>query len=472
MYLTISLIILYLVITKIITYFAHKSSKHTIDDYFLSSRSLGSLILVATVFSTVVNALVVTGVPAQIYEGGILYLFMYVVAAALVLFMYFFGNKIRESGVANSFVTPAELLSHKYNSYLLQALIAIVCILSAFPFLAIQFSAIGKVFSIATGGGVSYEASVIIVAVSIGVYLIWGGVRAVVLTDVFQGAIFAIILIMSAVLFTYWTGSYGEGVSKLYEVIPEKMSFNSNNTYVFIDRILSWPFAFFLWPQIFQRMLMAKDEQTIKKSSRCMIVILIGVLICSMTMGIMSTASLYNSGVDKDQFVAEMYNRFWPAGASLVALVVFATGMSTIDSILLSISSIVSRDFIKVFRKKDINEEGRFNSARIISLVILLVTVCFALSPVGRGAIAPLVTLGASFATLLLWPLLATFCFKEVGKFFVSLSIIVSGVLVVLIHFKLLILNVPFGSATIGFVSGLSVFLLGIVVSIFSSKKA
>ena len=37
-------------------------------------------------------------------------------------------------------------------------------------------------------------------AISIGVYLIWGGSRAVILTDVFQGVVLAGIIVVTAIL--------------------------------------------------------------------------------------------------------------------------------------------------------------------------------------------------------------------------------------------------------------------------------
>jgi hypothetical protein len=51
------------------------------------------------------------------------------------------------------------------------------------------------------------------------------------------------VLTGSAVLFSLWVGGLPAGVEKLYQAMPEKLVFNSANTPVFIDNILSWTFA-------------------------------------------------------------------------------------------------------------------------------------------------------------------------------------------------------------------------------------
>lgn len=375
--------------------------KETTEDYFILNRSIGTWLLVATVIATMVNALAVSGVPALVYRGGVLFGQMFVVVLVAPALIYLFGPTIWQLGERHKLVTQGELFGQHYDSPALKKLTGIIGILSTFPFMAIQLSAIGKILTNATAGMISYEAGTLLAGICIGIYIHYGGAKAVVWTDLIQGTLFALIIAGSAGLFLYWAGGITNTIALLQHKIPEKLSFNNTNTPIFIDNILSWPFAFFLWPQLFQRMFMAKSEKEVKSSSHVTLLVFAALMLCIMTMGATATAVLHGELSDPDQLVAAMYQQFFPLGGLLLVIAVIAASMSTVDSILLTLGSIVTRD---LRTKQQCEKEILF--AKRSTVLFLLAAIGFCLSETGRGAITPLVTLGASLATLMLWPLL------------------------------------------------------------------
>ncbi|MCB0317570.1 MAG: sodium:solute symporter family protein [Bdellovibrionales bacterium] len=454
------LIILYLILIKLIGYYAHKKSFETSEDYFVVNRSLGTWVLVGTVIATMVNTLAVSGVPALVYRGGVIFLQMFVIGIIAPFLIYYYGPKIRKYGSANNLMTQAEIFGHFYNSKTLHYIVAILGLLAAFPFMAIQISAVGKVFSSATGGMLNYETAVAICSVSVGIYLYFGGSRAVVWTDMLQGICFFIIIIASAILFWNWAGGFIFALEKIQKFSPTHMTFHEKNTPAFIDNILSWPFAFFLWPQLFQRMYMAKSDKIIKQSAKLTFVFFNIIAACTFTMGIMGTSVFFGQLADPDSLVAKMFATYLPLGGAFIVLAVFATGMSTIDSILLTTSSIITRDLLKNFKKTRHSSVQEFNLARIISIILLIVVTFFALSESGRGAIVPLVTLGASIAALFIWPLIGMFNIKSNNPLPVIAAIAV-GFCVIIIS-SLFGYHAPsgIGSASLAFlVAGITYFL-------------
>ncbi|MCB0332637.1 MAG: sodium:solute symporter family protein, partial [Bdellovibrionales bacterium] len=453
-------------------YFAHKQSVHSLSDFFITNRTVPCMLLVGTILATTINTLAVTGVPALVYKGGILYAQMWVIGIIAPLLIALFGTKIWRYGKEHGVMTQGEMFAKYYHSRPLMFLTPFIGLLAIFPFMAIQLSAIGKVFSAATSGVINYEVAVIISACSIGMYLYLGGARAVVWTDVVQALCFLIIIIASAILFTSWSGGYVAGLSRLQEVIPQKLSFNEQNTPIFIDNILSWPFAFFLWPQLFQRMFMAKSEKAIRQSIPWNFILFNLVVLCTMTMGIMATGTLYGKISDPDQLVAMMYQEFLPLGGAMIVIAVFATGMSTVDSILLTASSIFHRDILQHTSTKLLHGKDEYQVARLTALGFLVVVTLFALSPNGRGAMAPLVTLGASFATLFLWPLVGMFYMQAVSSRTVFVTMCSGAIAILATKFTVLSEWLPFGSGTAGFLCGLIVFLCGaLVIDRFSKKE-
>ena len=91
----------------------------------------------------------------------------------------------------------------------------------------------------------------------------------------------------------------------------------------------------------------------------------------------------------------------------------------------------------------------------------------FALSEAGRGAIVPLVTLGASIATLFLWPLIGCFYWKRATEAGALSAMVLGFVAIVLLHFTTLKETLPFGAGTAGFIVGACAF---VVVSLLSKR--
>ena len=244
-------------------------------------------------------------------------------------------------------------------------------------------------------------------------------------------------------------------------MMPEKLVFNSANTPVFIDNILSWTFAFFLWPHIFQRIFMARTPQCVRQSAGVSLVLLNFLLICLLVMTIAATTELYGTLDDPDQLLAAMFNRHLPVGGAFLTIVIFALAMSTIDSMLLMLSSSAIRDVWKGLLRKEGQPQSGFERGRWITLVFLMLAALFAVTAIGRGAITPWVTLGASIATLLLWPFLGIFVWKRASTQSVITAMCLGFLAICLTRFTALGNLLPFGFATAGFLVGAVCFLIG-----------
>ena len=467
--LTIALIIIYLVIIKIVGYFAHRSSKETVEDYFVAGRNTGLIALIGTLTATKINGLALTAAPAFVYRGGILYGQTVIALAIACWLTWYFGPLIWKKAKAENIITQAELFGNHYKSPIIYALTVIIGLVSVFPFLIVQFAAVGKVFSSATNHVITYEQAVLLLAISTGIYVFFGGARAVIWTDVVQGLFFLTLIIVSAVLFTIWAGGLTTGFVILTQVIPEKLVFNRDNTPIFFEQVFSWSFAYFLWPQIFQRTMMGKSEKIVKDAAAWNFAVGFGVKIALLLMGVMGTAMLYGQIKDSDRLVAEMFNLNFPIGGALIVVAVFACGMSSIDSILLSVASIFTRDIVEKLLPNPLSEKAEYKLAQTISVITLILAVVLTLSSIGRGYLAPLVTFGATVATLLLWPTIGIFSWKKSTKLGV-ISAMFLGLLtlcVTNIIIALDMMSIPIGSTTMTFFVGLMTF---VVVSLASQK--
>jgi len=458
---TVVLLTLYLAAILALGLVAHRRSRSSTEDYFLVGRNLGLWLLVGTIVATIVNSLAVTGTPALFYEGGVLFGQMFVAVFGSMALLWVFGPQVCSLGLQKKFVTQGELFADHYQSRIVLALTAGLGMLSIFPFLAIQLAGIGKVLATTTRGAISQELAVVLCAISVGVYIFFGGSRAAVWTDALQGLIALGIFTGSAVLFSVWVGGLPAGIEKLTQVMPEKLVFNSTNIPVFIDNILSWTFAFFLWPHIFQRMFMARTPQSVRRSAGVSLVAFNFLLLCLLTMTIAATAEFYGTLDDPDQLIAAMFSRHFPLGGVFLVLLIFALGMSTIDSMLLTLSSTVNRDVWKGLLQRERHPLSDFARGRWLTLGFLMLAALFAMTGIGRGAMTPWVTLGASIATLLLWPFLGVFVWKRTSAQSAIAAMCLGFFALCCARFTELGSVLPFGFATTGFLVGGLTFLVG-----------
>lgn len=406
---------LYILITLLLGYLAQRSSDANLEDYFVGSRKTGTLALIGTIVATKINGMALTTAPGLVYEGGILYLQTFISLSISSFLFFYYGPKIWRVCKQQHFITQAELFAYHYQSKAIYSLTVILGIFSIFPFLIVQFVAIAKIFSTATSNVLTYEQSIVLLAISTGIYIFWGGARAVIWTDVFQGIVLLSLTLITAYLLSLWTGGIGQSIETVIHLIPEKLTFNQNNTPVFFDQLISWSLAFFLWPQIFQRAMMGRSPEVIQKAALGHLTIGWVAKIAMLIIGITATAALYGKVADSDRLVAEMYRENFPLGGVLLILGVFASGMSSIDSVLLTLASIFTRDIAEKLLP-DLSETSRYTLAQTISVLTLGITTGLALSDFARGYLASWVTFGATLAALLLWPLLGLFTWKRATK--------------------------------------------------------
>lgn len=457
---TVFLLSLYIGGVLTLGFAAHRRSQQTIEDYFLVSRGVGLLFLVGTIVATMINSLALTGVPALLYEGGVLFGQMVVAVLGSMALMWIFGPRVCQLAKEKGFVTPGELFAAHYQSRSVLVLVVAFGLLSIFPLLAIQLAGMGKIVAVTTGGTISQEFAVVLCTLSVGIYTFLGGARASIWTDALQGLIILGVFTGLAALFSVWIGGLSAGIEKLHQVMPEKLVFNDANTPVFIDNILSWTFAFFLWPHIFQRMFMARTPSSVRRSASISLVVFLYLFVCLLIMAIAATAEFYGSINDPDQLIATMLNKHLPVGGVVLTVLVFALVMSTIDSMLLALSSIVTRDVWKGLLHNEGHPSSVFKRGRWITLILLILASLFAMTTIGRGALTPWVTLGASIATLLLWPFLGIFVFKGASKNSVIAAMCLGFLTLCLMRFTALGNLLPIGFATAGFLVAAVTFLI------------
>ncbi len=347
----------YFVVVLTIGFIAKSRWRSTPEEYFLAGRELRGLVLLGTMAATNFSAFTVFGASGAGYRDG--YAFFPIVGFGtgfMALTFWLIGGKVWELGKLKNLVTPAELVSSIYGSRPLALLFAAVMIIFTVPYLALQPMAAGYVLKELFG--ISDALGAAIVTLVIVLYTFRGGLRAVAWTDIFQGLLMVILMVTAFVLVT---GHYG-GLSAANQAVRECNAAllarpggqGRFEPALWFSFLMLWFFCDPMFPQLFQRFFSARSIDAIKRTMLLYPAVCTLVFILPVTLGVLGHLSFPGlTGKEADRILPLMLNAL--CGDFMGTLIMsagLAALMSTMDSQLLTLSSMFTRDVYPVIVRR------------------------------------------------------------------------------------------------------------------------
>jgi SSS family transporter len=253
-------VVLYLAITIAIGLWAAKRV-HNSKDYLLAGRSLPLYMSAATVFATWFGAETVLSVSATFAKDGLGGIVADPFGSSFCLFFValFFARAFYRMDL----LTIGDFYRKRYSKPV-EVVTAVAITASYLGWTSAQMTALGLVFSVLSGGALSLEQGIVLGAVIVLGYTIWGGMWSVAMTDLFQ----SVIILVGLAAVAWLVGDMAGGASKVIAAASEAGKFNF---FPSVD-LKSWLFFLAAWmtlaigsiPQqdVFQRVTSAKDEKT------------------------------------------------------------------------------------------------------------------------------------------------------------------------------------------------------------------
>jgi len=251
---------LYLLITIAIGLWAAQRVSNS-RDYLLAGRSLPLYMSAATVFATWFGAETVLSVSATFAKDGMggIVADPFGSSFCLVFVALFFARAFYRMDL----LTIGDFYRKRYSKPV-EVVTSLAITASYLGWTSAQLTALGLVFSVLSGGALSLEAGIMVGAVIVLGYTIWGGMWSVAMTDLFQSVIILVGLTAVAWLIADRAG----GASKVIAAASEAGKFE----FFPKSNIRDWLFFVAAWmtlaigsiPQqdVFQRVTSAKDEKT------------------------------------------------------------------------------------------------------------------------------------------------------------------------------------------------------------------
>lgn len=445
-----------------------KSNSNT-ESYFLGSRKIPWWAIGLSVMATQCSAVSFIGMPGWGYTSGLQRLtftfqFPLVMVILMTTFVPFFYN--------TKVVSIYEYLEKRFGSKS-RTLMALIFLLSRGLQTAVVMYGPALALSMITGA--DPKIAILIMGVFAIAYTVFGGIAAVIWTDVVQMFVIWIGVILAiAIPIATAHGGIGEIMSNaasnnLLQGLDFKLGLD--NPYSFWGGLLGSGFLYLTYlgtdqSQV-QRVLTAKSIRETKLSLS-----LAGFIVPIQTLaflfsGICLFTTYGGKTFDNSDYVMLTFiTKHLPVGiAGLVTAGVFAAGMSSVDSALNSLATVSINDFYKKC-KPDATDDQCLKVSRIMTLFWGVFATLFALVLGGLGSVLDLINvIGPMFYPCMLSAFtLAVFCKKGNEKG--CIAAIITGLVVDLYMF----LRTDIGSLWWNFFGFLIAFAVGYIVSIITNK--
>jgi|Deesub1362B_J571_1020462.scaffolds.fasta_scaffold00041_11 SSS family solute:Na+ symporter len=413
-------IILWFGLGSLVAYFSRRFTSMKSSDYFIASRGIGGLIAALTYSATTYSAFMMVGLVGYVYATGVGAIgFELTYLLGTMILLTFFAPRFWIAGKLRGYVSPAELLSERYGSKFVGAILAVISLFMLIPYSSVQFTGIAYLLETVSGGEINYLLGLVIAYLIILFFTFWG-LRSVAWTDALQASI----MLVSSLILLFILLSRVGGISTLFSNLqtthPELLYTNSWNFIKFLGLTVPWFFFALSNPQVSQRLFIAKNVGSL----RTMILgFAIFGFIYTLIVGFIGLSSriLISKVPSLDLVMPTILNQESSVISLIVLLGIVGAAVSTVNSIVLTLSSMFVRDVVRALRK-EIEEVKEVMIGRTLIPVIALFALVFAYF---RFGLIVELSVASSAGLLATVPsIIGAFLWSRGGKWSSSISIL------------------------------------------------
>ncbi len=396
-----------------------KSSDSFLSEYFLGGREMGGFLLAMTMMATYGSASSFISGPGVAYNTGLGWVLLALAQLPAGYFvLMILGKKFAIVTRKLKSITLIDFLRSRYNSNVVVWLSAISIVIFLFASMVAQW--VGGARLIESLTGMSYTTALFIFAVVVLVYVIIGGFRAVALTDALQGSIMVvgtIILLVGVVIAGGGIDNImGDLVKENAELVsPFGVGHAYSPAYVSSFWILVGVGVIGL-PQIAVRAMSYKNSRGMHSA------ILIGTIGIATIMFGMHLIGIFGRAVipgielgDKVMPTLTM-GVLPPVVAGIVLAAPMAAIMSTVNALLMMVSSTIVKDIYLHYIKPDASDDHVRKTSFLVTAVVGVVVVLMSLNPPEIIVWLNMFAFGGLEAVFI-WPIVLGLYWKKANKF-------------------------------------------------------
>lgn len=380
-----------LILVGFIGYRARKED--TLKDFYLAGSGFGLVVIFLTLYATQYSGNTLFGYSGKTYRIGFAWIMCIHFMTAIVACFLIYAPRLYAYAKRYNFITPTDYLQHRFNSNWINVIATVIMVIVLSNYLLAQLMAMGRAMQgLSTADpDIAYQQGVILLTLIMVVYGTLGGIRAVAWTDVIQGLVlmvgFSLLLFMLYKQFgplSLATTTIQQSAEAVKVNVPDANRLREWLSYIIIIGLGST-----LYPQAVQRIYAARSEKVLRQGLALMAFAPLFSSLVAVITGIYALAYIPGlQGAETDKvlgIIMSMVQKNSILGYWLVVVLysaILAAMMSTADSALLSISSMLSKDIYGRFVDVNASQARLTLMGKLFSwcLIIFLVWLAIYLS--------------------------------------------------------------------------------------------
>src|SRR5690625_2283020 len=160
-----------------------------VEAWGVGSRSMGPIMMYLLIGAGGVSAYTFMGSPGWAYSKGAPALYVVVYLTYMAFLAWYFGPKVWALGKKYGHVTQSEAITDRYESKALGGLSGIVTSIGILAYAVIQTTGAAYILNVMSYGSIPIWVGVFISLGAISIYLYRSGLKAIGVTNAFQGGL-------------------------------------------------------------------------------------------------------------------------------------------------------------------------------------------------------------------------------------------------------------------------------------------
>ncbi|PJJ82887.1 SSS family solute:Na+ symporter [Brevirhabdus pacifica] len=358
-----------------VAFAAARGNKGTAADYYLGGRHIGGMVSGLSYAATTYSAFMLVVLTGLTYRGGIGALGFELVYFSGLTLLVVFGPRFWLAAKRWNFITPAEMLGARYGSRNISRLTAVLSLIFLLPYCTTQMAGIGLLLSGVTGGAITLGTAIAIGAVLAIFWTLVAGLRSVAWTDAVQ----AVVMLVSALLAVGFViaaiGGLDAFAGEIKESRGQWLDVPGPGLWklpTFLALALPWFFFPLSNPQVSQRLFVTKDLAAMRRMIFWVLGFGLVFTLIAVIWGFAALVLVPDLENPSGATPALLGSGAVPVWISLLLIVgILAAAVSTLDSIALTLGSMVARDLMR-------QGEGRDAQQIFVGRVVVVLVVLFA----------------------------------------------------------------------------------------------
>lgn len=428
-------VVVYLLVALFISIVSRRGKAADMSGYFLGSRKMNGFVSALSYSATTYSAFMMVGLAGLTYAGGVGALGFEIIYFAGVSLVAIFGPRFWAVGKKFGYVTPSEMLGHRYNSRATAVVVAITSCLFLIPYAAVQLSGVGYLMQGVSDGAIPFTTGVILATALAILFSYVAGIRSVMWTDSLQAIMMVVVSTLVALLVIHQLGGFAVLFDTLASEHPQSLSVPGKGLFSFVTFLgLTIPWFFFSLsnPQVSQRLFMPASLRSLRQMLLGFLVFGFVYTLVSVFWGfsaLVAFPDLAKADLATPSLLASDYVP--PLLGVVVMIGIMAAAVSTIDSILLTLSSMLARDVYANVRPGSTEQRQLMVGKWVIPVVALL---ALGFAELELDLIAVLSVAASSGLVVMVPAIIGAFYWKRGTAAGALVSIVGTGLFVIYIY--------------------------------------